>query len=722
MGEVRSLYTKIVEFFKTLHIKSKWFTIILPLFILGCFVLLVTVNNVYTKTYDIDRFNRSKETIRSPITIENETETKRKTRETVQSVEDRYDISDEITEERINYIEEIFDAIAKLEEVSDDNDEAEMEESEVDDDLPLTKREKILRLREVLSSEIIDSLNEDILVQLIDLTPEERNDGKKVLIKIISEVMDNGVRTENIQSAKAEAKQSLEFEKLSPEVHLALLDLSDFGIVENSFFDAEKTMEARKEAASSVEPVVIRAGEVIVREGQIITNEIYEELKLAGLLNKDRNIFPVIGLILLIILINSVIGYELKTIARKQGLNKGSVTAIFFISIIVISFMKVVSLFTDQMNHLYFVVPIATGALLVKQLINERLAIVLTTLFAILGSIIFNGSIPGSLNVEAGIYFYFSQLAAIYFLTNVKDRLSIVRAGIGIAIINMLIVLIFIFLSFEKYALIDLLVPIGFAVISALLAAVLTIGFLPFFETGLGMLSDIKLLSLANPNQPLMRKLLIEAPGTYHHSVMVANLSEIACETIGANGLLARVGAYYHDIGKTKRPHYFIENQVSIKNPHDFIEPRQSANIIISHPYDGAEMLKEHRLPQEIIDIAKQHHGTTLLKYFYHKEKEKDAEVKESHFRYPGPKPQTKEAAIISICDSVEAAVRSFKEPTAENIDEIVASIVKDRLMDGQFDECLLTLSELKSIRSVICETLKGIFHSRIQYPMEEAE
>src|SRR5690606_25881659 len=172
-------------------------------------------------------------------------------------------------------------------------------------------------------------------------------------------------------------------------------------------------------------------------------------------------------------------------------------------------------------------------------------------------------------------------------------------------------------------------------VASAFLSAVLTIGLLPFFETGLGILSDIKLLQLSSPNQPLLKKILTEAPGTYHHSIMVANLSETACDAIGANGLLARVAAYYHDIGKTVRPHYFIENQLSIKNPHDVISPEQSAEIIIRHPYDGAELLRKHKMPKEIIDVAMQHHGTTLLKYFYYKEKENNNAVQEEDFRYP---------------------------------------------------------------------------------------
>src|SRR5699024_1968138 len=256
--------------------------------------------------------------------------------------------------------------------------------------------------------------------------------------------------------------------------------------------------------------------------------------------------------------------------------------------------------------------------------------------------------------------------------------------------------------SFENFSMSVLFTQSSYAVAAALLSAVLTSGFLPFFETSLGILSDIKLLSLSNPNHPLLRKILTEAPGTYHHSIMVANLSETACEAIGANGLLARVGAYYHDLGKTIRPHYFIENQVSIRNPHDVIEPKQSADIIIRHPYDGADMLRKHHLPKEIIDIALEHHGTTLLKYFYYKAKENNEDKHENKYSYPGPKPQTKEAAIVSICDSVEAAVRSLKEPTEEKIEEIVSSIINDRMMDGQLDESPLTLKELKKIHTAV--------------------
>jgi hypothetical protein len=269
----------------------------------------------------------------------------------------------------------------------------------------------------------------------------------------------------------------------------------------------------------------------------------------------------------------------------------------------------------------------------------------------------------------------------------------------------------------------EVLFSLSFAVGSGIIATVLVIGLLPFFEVTFGILSPLKLVELSNPNHPLLRKLLTETPGTYHHSVMVGNLSEAAAEAIGADGLLCRVGSYYHDIGKTRRPSYFIENQGNIENPHDFIEPSLSKSIIVAHAKDGAEMLREHKLPKQLCDIAEQHHGTTLLKYFYHKalkqaeEQQTGEEIREEDYRYPGPKAQTKEAAIVGIADSVEAAVRSLRNPTIEQIGSIVDKIIKDRLEDNQFNECDLTMKELDTIGRALKETLLGIFHSRIEYP-----
>ena len=224
---------------------------------------------------------------------------------------------------------------------------------------------------------------------------------------------------------------------------------------------------------------------------------------------------------------------------------------------------------------------------------------------------------------------------------------------------------------------------------------------------------------MSNPNQPLLKRLLLEAPGTYHHSIIVGNLSEAAAEAIKANPLIARVGAYYHDVGKLKRPYLFKENQMGGENPHDKLNPNLSTLIITNHVKHGMELGKKYKVPGIIKDIIKQHHGTTLVAFFYHKalNGENPELVQEKSFRYEGPKPQSKEAAIIMIADSVEAAVRSMVEPSKGKIEGLVRKIIQDKLKDGQLDECDLTLKELNTIANSFLNVLTGIFHERIEYP-----
>jgi putative nucleotidyltransferase with HDIG domain len=274
----------------------------------------------------------------------------------------------------------------------------------------------------------------------------------------------------------------------------------------------------------------------------------------------------------------------------------------------------------------------------------------------------------------------------------------------------------------------SLILPFAFVVGSGLLTATLVIGFMPFFEVTFGILSALKLVELSSPNHPLLRKLMTETPGTYHHSVMVGNLSEAAADAIGANGLLCRIGSYYHDIGKTRRPTYFIENQNGMENPHDNLDPFMSKEIITAHATDGVEMLKQHKMPKQIRDIAAQHHGTTFLQFFYHKAL-KEVEAKgqeptftEMDFRYEGPKAQSKEAAIVGIADSVEAALRTLHDPTPERIEALIHRIIKSRLDDGQLSDCDLTMRELERVAQSLKEAVLGIFHSRIEYPDLDVE
>ncbi|CQR46882.1 7TM-HD extracellular [Paraliobacillus sp. PM-2] len=691
---------------QSISLLNKSLLIISSSLVIGIIFFVFMLSNVFTQTYEIERFNNAKDTIRSPITIEDTKETEQRRREAIHSVKDRYYISTETTDERIGYIEELFDAIATIKSKP-------TKEEKNEKTLP----DEVQDIQQILSSEIVAEVDEETLTILLKASENDRTVAKELLTTTLYNIFNDGIRTEDLNQAIERFNDRLRFSSLNKEIKTGLERVASFALIENSFFSVDKTQEAKRQAVNNVEPVMIRAGEVIVQEGQTITNEIYEKLELVGLLNNNRNFYPVIGLIVLVLLIISFIYQELVYLHNDVKLNFRSFIAIITISLLMVAMMKFISYYTTPTNPLYYLLPVPIGVMLLKLLFREQTAMKFAFVFSIIGSVIFNGQIPGSLNIEVAFYFLTSQLASIVMLHSIRDRSAILKVSIGLAIVNVSMVSLFFFLSYEKYEWSNLLLYGGYGLTAALIACVLTLGILPFLESVLGILSDSKLLTLASPNHPLLRKILVEAPGTYHHSVMVANLSEAACEKIGANGLLARVASYYHDLGKTKYPHYFIENQIGIQNPHKFIEPMQSAAIIMSHPYDGANMLTTYNMPKEIIDIAKQHHGTTLLKYFYYQAQETYKEVQEADYRYPGPKPQTKEAAVISICDSIEAAVRSIDAPSKDKINEMIENIIHVRLTDGQLNESSLTFNELEMIKVTISETLNGIYHSRIQYP-----
>jgi len=365
-------------------------------------------------------------------------------------------------------------------------------------------------------------------------------------------------------------------------------------------------------------------------------------------------------------------------------------------------------------TYAYVLAPTAFVVLLLRILVDERVALASALITMIAGAIVV--SYGQNTSFMTLVYFATGSFLAVFLVEPKIQRKRLFLSGILLGIINIIMVLALLFLrntqvTWEMAAYLS-----GFAVVGALLSIVLTFGFLPFLEPWFGVLSSGRLVELMSPTHPLLRKLLMEAPGTYHHSMMVANLAESACEAIGADGLLARVASYYHDLGKTERPLHFIENQQNGVNPHDRLTPEESADIIMAHPYDGADLLRRYKLPQEIIDIAEQHHGTSLLKFFYVKAKE-TRDVSESRFRYPGPKPQTREAAVVMIVDSIEAAVRSQKQPTPDRIRQLVNGIIRDKLQDGQFEDCDLTTKEVWRVGESACETLTGLFHERIEYP-----
>ena len=702
-------------------LKLTFFRIVLFLFI-GVVLFLSLYSNVKPEKLNIHLFSIAEQTIRSPITIEDKESTEAKKKDAEDQVQDIYVLNKKISQNRIDLVTSIFDSAIEVNEEIENERKAEQKESA----LPTTDEgerivpedEKIKRFKVKLTNDVTKELPDSVLLELLMSTKDELTIARDLSITAINNVMSSRISANDVENAKKRVEEELKYTSLDNSLKNATTQLGRYAVIQNEFYDPEATEEMRKQTVENVESVKILQGQIIVEEGQLISRDIHRQLGLVGVLDNERFIQPFVGLAFLIFLLLASLYYYFYNLEEKKEMKHTHLMQFSLIFLLSILIMKVISLI-DVLEYadLVYIFPAAVGAMLIRILINENLAVLVTIITAICGSIIFNEGVSGSIHMTVGIYILCSGLAGIMFMSNNHHHSKIFMGGLFVAVVNVIVIFSLAFIRNEQYDFKEIGVTIIIALMSGILSAVLTIGLLPFFEAGFGILSSMSLIELSNPNHPLLKKILTEAPGTYHHSIMVANLAESACEAIGANGLLARVGCYYHDIGKTIRPKFFIENQMNIENPHDRLPPEASKNIIMSHVKDGAELLKKHRLPKEIVDIAEQHHGTTLLKFFYYKVKQSGEDVTEEEYRYPGPKAQTKESAIVGVADSVEAAVRSMSQPTPEQIEELVRKIISDRLQDNQFNECDLTLKELEKVTNSLCESLKGIFHPRIEYP-----
>ncbi|MBL4951357.1 HD family phosphohydrolase [Neobacillus sp. OS1-32] len=678
--------------------------------ILGIVLYTAMYNNVKPEKLNLSLFSIAEKTIRSPGTVEDKKSTEIKRKEARDQVQDVYAVKKEYAQNRVDLITSIFDTASELNDETDQKKAADKKEPSVS--------EKVESLKGKLTSTVNKDLSNQVFSSLVQASNQELSIAKDLTVTAINNVMTKRIPADEVENAKKRVEEELKYSTLNDDLRRASIELGRYAVIQNEFYDPAATEELRRQAAESVEPVKILQGQIIVEEGKLINREIYRQLKLVGLLQTEKSFRPFIGLTVLILII--LLGfyyyfYQVKSSPEKRQTDMLMFGITFVLSIFIMKIISLLQVF--NYSWIGYLFPAAMAGMLIKILIDEKLAILTSLVLAVCGSILFNEGVAGTLNFSEGIYILFSALAGVLALNKRNQRSRILQAGSFSALVNLLTIVAIMYLPNGQFTGLEFVYYIITAFVSGIGAAVLTIGLLPFLEASFGILSTIRLIELSNPNHPLLRKILMEAPGTYHHSVMVANLAESACEAIGANGLLARVGSYYHDIGKTRRPNFFIENQMHHDNPHDRLPPEKSASIIIAHVTDGSEILKKHHLPKEIIEIAEQHHGTTLLKYFYHKALQNDPDVDEAAYRYPGPKAQSKESAVVGIADSVEAAVRSISQPTPEGIETLVRKIVTDRLEDGQFNECDLTFKEIDTVTHALCETLKGIFHSRIEYP-----
>lgn len=668
------------------------------------------LDNVRGVTYDIELTELSPDTIRSAKTIEDIARTEIEKDHAEEAVDPVYVIKEDIPSHRATFVTTIFDIVLEVKKEIDTEDKQLSSDKQID----LLRAE----LKTIIENQQSLTISDAQLKNLLSATNDQLQAARNTLASLIENNLDRPLRNENLITYRNEIESKI---RQQPAIVDSLMSVAVVigrsAIVETEVLDEEKTAIAKQQARDAIEPTRILQGQIIVQEGEVVTREIYRQLELLGMLDNKVSIKPIIGLVILIFLqmafLYAIFDNSKKEIAKKR--NELLVTSIVYaIALVTMKLISLIAMNFDIM--LAFIYPSAMATMLVRVLASEKAAGIVTVLTAASAGIIFHEGYAAVLQMDAALYILFGGFASLIFMRSLEKRTDILHAVGIVTIVNVSFIAFYLLMSQSGYDVKEISFYISAAIISGLLSGALTMGLLPYFESAFGLLSTMRLIELSNPNHPLFKKILTETPGTYHHSIMVANLAEAACEAIGADGLLARVGCYYHDVGKTRRPLFFIENQMGT-NPHDALPPESSAEIIIAHTTDGAELLRKHKMPQEIIDICLQHHGTSLLKFFLFKAKEEGKQLDEQAFRYPGPKPQTKEAAVISVADSVEAAVRSMKEPNAEKIHKLVQSIIQDRVQDDQFDECDISLKELKIIEDVLCETLNGTFHSRIEYP-----
>ncbi len=503
-----------------------------------------------------------------------------------------------------------------------------------------------------------------------------------------------------------------------------------FGIVlaflqPNLIYD-ETTTEARiKEAVASV-PLskgIVLKDQRIVNTHELITPEILAKLNSLAAAKAQREqreggvkvLFPYIGRVLIVSLSLAFTLIFLYVFRRPTFDSMKRMLLIFIILMLVIVSTFILNRFGISSNAKYLI-PISIASMLLTIFFDGRIAFVGTVTLSII-----IGALRGN-DYGMTIICLFVGSLSIFAVGRIQARSWMLK---GILFVSGAYFVSITSMEFLTHSDLQELPELwGYGLINGLLSPILAYGFMIILEYIFQMTTDSTLLELSDLNRPLLRELAIRAPGTYHHSIMVGNLSEAASEAIGANALLTRVASYYHDIGKMEKAEYFVENQKAGRNPHEKLTPSMSCLILINHVKKGLEIAEEHNLPKEIRDFIPQHHGTNIIRYFYQKalESSADGEVDESNFRYHGPKPRTRETAIVMIADAVEAGSRVLKDPSVSRIRSMINSIINERLLEHELDECPLTMRDLTLIRESFVNTLTGMFHGRIEYPQTETK
>lgn len=699
MGKLKQVYTGIIE--RYFYTKRRRMIAWTALFFFAMLLILSShfvpartnweVGRVSTQDVQADRY----------LTFVDEQGTLDRQQEALKNLQDIY----KIDLEKFNSITitDISDSFAKLEEI------AVTKDTEQDD----TTVDKIARLHQAFDF----TLGADEWASLANLSEADIQWLYERGIDYAINVMSKGVAQEELESARAKIAQSISNDKYITGAEEKFLQavIQQVNLYPTYVLDAEATAAKKSEILATVEPekITVQKGELVVRKGEILTERQSIILQQLGYSQSASPGMVVLGIAILVAILMLVVRAFMVYFTPKVYRDEKQVVLLMLLTVATLFtydlFLSLtLSSITERASQVGYLIPVAMGTMLITILLDMRLGIMIDLIFAIFVGL-YTESSPFAIVALIG------GLVGSLGVASLGQRSDISRAALGISAINACLIIALGMLQNQTADVVAF--GVVFGVFNGLISSIFTMGILPYLENIFGITTSIKLLELANPSQPLLKRLMTEAPGTYHHCIMVGNLGEAAADAIGANGLEVRLGAYYHDIGKLKRPYFFSENQFSGNNPHDNITPQLSTLIITSHVKDGIEMAKEAKLPPIIIQMIAQHHGDSLVSYFYAKAREADPETKERDFRYEQPKPQTKEAAILMMADTVEAAVRSKKNATPGQIEGFIRTLIKNKLNDGQFDECELTFRDLDQIATAFTRVINGIYHKRIEYP-----
>lgn len=725
-----------------IRLQKKMGKLYIPSILLLTSIILFSImySAVKPKALDIELFQVAEETIRANATVEDKEKTKENKETVATTVSPVYTYNADLKDIQTSKIEILFATIDEVSQEANKISETDLKEarkqasednssissqqlSEIEVD-KLTDNELLRLFKEKLNNlddptkVFIEMFPDWAILDLLETDETSLTSMKESIVSVVAEVMSQPIKSEELNEAKLEANNNLDYSDLDSRMQRIAGLIVDNAIVENNIYNAIATEQKIAEEMANVQPSLILQGQVIIQEGHVVDSNNMHQLKLLGLLDNNSSKQALYGLIVLIFTQALLLFYLGKSRKEDRIEHGRQITFYSIIMVVSLLLMKGLQLIQNaDVEYIGFLYPAALVSILLTAFGARRFGILANGFTAAFSIFIFSPDSGTSFSIVLVLFYLLSGMMGT-MITRTKITNQFWSSFIWVTVFNALFISSFIlYLNIHLWSQ-QVFLMVIYALSSGIISYFMAILLSPYIEVIFSENAVLTLTELSNPNNPLLKELLTKAPGTYHHSLMVANLSANAVGAIGGDSLYARVACYYHDVGKLRHSLFFIENlPPGMENPHNLLTPFESKEIIFGHVSEGVKMLEKAKLPQSIIDICAQHHGTTLMKYFYVVAKEKDDTVVESDFRYPGPKPQTKEAAVINIADSAEAAVRAMSHPTKETIEKFVHNLINGRITDGQFDECSISLQELKVVEKSICEGLNGTFHSRIQYP-----